>query len=142
MDQLFLFDDYLPNNNLKLDDEYYFEKFLKIYVDKKIKKIFISVYPKSRPFWVLYVLLCKNDVLYVGITKNIKKRMFQHFFSKKNSSAVTIKHDPIKVIKLMKTNETLESRAAKFYENRYVLLAEKLVKNKKIYGGLRHIENT
>lgn len=133
--QLFLYDDYKPNNKLNINDINYKQKFKELYVDKKIYKKYNLVYPSTSPFYILYVILCENNILYVGITKNIKKRMFQHFFANKKKCKTTANNKAKMLLKILITNEKDTSNMAKKYENRYVKLCNKIVKNYKIYGG-------
>ena len=51
---------------------------------------------------VTYVLLCENDVYYVGKTKQLHRRLTNHFNN--NGSVVTKTFKPIKVVKLLAGN--------------------------------------
>jgi len=45
---------------------------------------------------VTYVLLCENDIYYVGKTKQLHNRLTNHFSG--NGTVVTRTHPPIKVV--------------------------------------------
>ena len=47
---------------------------------------------------VTYVLLCENNVYYVGTTKDLKHRIQQHFNG--NGASVTKHFKPVKLVKV------------------------------------------
>jgi len=59
-------------------------------------------------YWYLYILLCKNNKLYTGITKDVEARFLLH---KENKGAkFTQKNKPIKVVYVEKLNSFSEAR--------------------------------
>ena len=85
--------------------------------------------------WKLYFLLCENNVIYIGITRRYKveNRIKKHIKGK--GAIATKKNKPIKLLKVIDTNEIEQSNAAKLYENNAVRLCNILCKNHKILGG-------
>ena len=51
---------------------------------------------------VTYVLLCEDNVYYVGTTRNLKHRIEQHF--KGAGSSVTKQFKPVKLVKIYPGN--------------------------------------
>ena len=51
---------------------------------------------------VTYVLLCEDGVYYIGITKNLKHRVEQHFQG--NGSSITKQFKPVKLVKVYTGN--------------------------------------
>lgn len=88
----------------------------------------------SYPYWTLYILECENNFIYVGITRcSVYHRYYKH---KKRKGALSTKmYQPIRILKIISTLETEQSKAAVNYENRCVRLCKILLKNKKILGG-------
>lgn len=63
--------------------------------------------------WFVYVLLCKDNSLYTGISNNPQKRFLEHLSGK--GGRYTRSHKPIKIIYLEKQvnkNEALKREAS------------------------------
>ncbi len=58
--------------------------------------------------WYLYILLCKNNKLYIGITKDVKKRFELHKINK--GAKFTQKNKPIKIVYIEKLYSLSEAR--------------------------------
>lgn len=65
--------------------------------------------------WFLYVLECTDNRYYVGITYNVKKRLWNHFNGRKGAVFTTI-YPPIKCIELFKLPTEVWDEA-ELYEN-------------------------
>ena len=61
--------------------------------------------------WCVYVLRCRNNYLYIGITNNLEKRMTAH--EKGSGSKFVKSHKPFELIKVIYCTD---SRAAKKLE--------------------------
>jgi len=87
---------------------------------------------KNYPKWVIYFLLLNDDEIYVGITSiGVKKRIKKHI---KGKGSIHTKNKKIQLLKIISINTESQSIAAKL-ENRAARLCQKLIKNKKIWGG-------
>lgn len=65
-----------------------------------------------------YVLLLQKNNFYIGWTRNIKKRLFDHF--NKPTTKWVRKYKPIKVIEIVKNaNKTIEKQLLIKYQNIY-----------------------
>ncbi|MEE1154711.1 MAG: GIY-YIG nuclease family protein [Acutalibacteraceae bacterium] len=47
--------------------------------------------------YYIYMLRCKDNSIYTGITVNLEKRMNQHFTKSKQCAKYTLNHTPIKL---------------------------------------------
>lgn len=89
---------------------------------------------KNYPYYVIYFLLLNNDEIYIGITRQtVQNRVNQHIKGKRGS--IHTKNKKIKILKIIQLNEINISYAANL-ENRASKLTQKIIKNKKIWGGL------
>ena len=80
-----------------------------------------------------YMLRCKDNSIYTGITNNLNKRMSEHFSKHKNGAKYTKSHDAIKVEAVWQTKE--KSLACKLeYNIKHLTKIEKenLIIRKKI----------
>ena len=67
-------------------------------------------YDKSS--WCVYVLLCRNNYLYIGMTKNLQKRMAAH--EKGNGSKFVRSHNPFKLLKVIYCIDEKEARKLEY----------------------------
>ena len=81
-------------------------------------KVFIFVSSKGKmersnhqSMWCVYVLRCRNNYLYIGMTNNLQKRMTAH--EKGSGSKFVQSHKPFELIKVIYCTD---SRAAKKLE--------------------------
>jgi predicted GIY-YIG superfamily endonuclease len=88
---------------------------------------------KNYPFYVIYFLCLNNDEIYIGITnKTVQKRVNKHI---KGKGSIHTKNKKIKILKIIPTYLINMSNAAHL-ENRACKLTQKIIKNKKVWGGL------
>ncbi len=64
--------------------------------------------------WYLYILECKDNSYYCGITKNINKRLYEHNHTKKASKYVKARRP----VKLIYTSFPLDQHSALIYEKK------------------------
>lgn len=50
--------------------------------------------------YYIYILLCEGNTLYTGITKDLSKRMTEHFLTLKTCAKFTRSHKPEKIVGL------------------------------------------
>lgn len=82
----------------------------------------------------IYVLLLEGDYYYVGMSTNIRLRLWEHFkMGKKSGSAWTRKHKPLKVIHLSKIVGNITR--LKEIENEVTLRLAKLKGFEKVRGA-------
>ena len=53
---------------------------------------------KSNDEWFVYIIECKNNSFYTGITKNVKRRFFEHQYVNKKASKYCLKLRPLKLM--------------------------------------------
>lgn len=58
--------------------------------------------------WYLYILLCKNNKLYIGISKDVETRFLLHKINK--GAKFTQKNKPIRVVYTEKLNSLSEAK--------------------------------
>ena len=56
-----------------------------------------------------YMLRCKDNSIYTGITNDIEKRMNDHFSKSKNGAKYTKSHDALRLEIAWKTNEKTDA---------------------------------
>ena len=87
---------------------------------------------KNYPKWVIYFLLLNDNEIYVGITiRGVKNRIKKHINGK---GSIYTANKKIQLLKIIKTEKELQSEAAKL-ENRAAKLTQRLIKDKKVWGG-------
>lgn len=74
--------------------------------------------------YYIYVLRCKGNSLYTGITNNIEKRINAHFSRSKTAAKYTKSHQPENIEIIWKTREKANACRLEFY-------FKKLTKNQK-----------
>lgn len=62
--------------------------------------------------WCVYVLLCRKNYLYIGITNNLQKRMTAH--EQGNGSKFVKSHKPFKLIKTICCMDEREARKMEY----------------------------
>ena len=62
--------------------------------------------------WFVYIIECKNNSLYTGISKNVNRRFFEHQFIDKKASKYCLKLRPLK-LRYVSTNYVNRSDASK-----------------------------
>lgn len=62
--------------------------------------------------WCVYVLLCRKNYLYIGITNNLKKRMAAH--EQGNGSKFVKSHRPFELIKIIYCVDSTEARKLEY----------------------------
>lgn len=61
--------------------------------------------------YYIYMLRCKDNSIYTGITTDIKRRMKEHFSKNEKCAKYTFNHDALKLEKLWQTeNRSLASK--------------------------------
>lgn len=107
-----------------------------IYINKNKSMIPIEIelyHIRNYPKWVIYFLLLDDNEIYVGITiKAVKKRIKKHM---KCKGSIHTANKKIQLLKIIKTEKILQSDAAKL-ENRAAKLTQRLIKHKKVWGGI------
>lgn len=53
---------------------------------------------KSNDEWFVYIIECKNNSFYTGISKNVKRRFFEHQYVNKKASKYCLKLRPLKLM--------------------------------------------
>lgn len=82
----------------------------------------------------IYVLLLENDCYYVGMSTNIRLRLWEHFkMGNKSGSAWTRKNKPLKVIHLSEISGNITN--LKEIENDFTLRLAKLKGFEKVRGA-------
>ncbi len=91
--------------------------------------------------YYIYVLRCSDNSLYTGITTDVKRRVGQHYYKKKQCAKYTKSHD---VTALEAVWQAHDKNTALRYENQIKSLAkadkEKLIKGEGIFLELERIE--
>ena len=62
--------------------------------------------------WCVYVLLCRNNYLYIGMTNNLEKRMAAH--EKGNGSKFVRSHRPFELSKKIYCKDEKEARKLEY----------------------------
>ena len=74
--------------------------------------------------YYIYMLRCEDNSIYTGITKDIKKRMEEHFSKDKNCAKYTLRHNAKKLEAVWQTeNRALASKLEFRIVSRYSLTA-------------------
>lgn len=81
---------------------------------------------KRNDDWFVYIIECKNNSFYTGISKNVKRRFFEHQFVDKKASKYCLRLRPLK-LRYVSVNFTNRSDASK---EEYRI--RKLSRNKKL----------
>jgi len=82
-----------------------------------------SIATPSNKDWIVYILLCRDNTLYTGITNNIGKRLITH--NKGTASRYTRARLPVKLLKLSRCMSKEEAL-------RLEIKIKKLPKNRKL----------
>lgn len=93
--------------------------------------------------YYIYMLRCKDNSLYTGITTDISRRMDEHFSKNDRCAKYTFRHDALKLEKLWQTeNRSLASKLEFNIKRLNKLQKEKLIVNDNSFEELlsSHIE--
>lgn len=93
--------------------------------------------------YYVYMLRCKDNSLYTGITTNISRRMEEHFSKNEKCAKYTFHHDVLKLEKLWTTeNRSLASKLEFNIKKLNKLQKENLIINDDLFEKLLsdHIE--
>lgn len=75
--------------------------------------------------WYLYILKCKDESLYTGITTNVERRIKEHNFDNKKGSKALRGKRPVKVVHIEEFNSSEKARkreiAIKHWKREYKL---------------------
>lgn len=63
----------------------------------------------------IYILECSDGSYYTGITKNIKRRMEEHFLKKKNGAKYTKSHQPERVLMVWEANSWTDAASIEYF---------------------------
>lgn len=59
-------------------------------------------------FYYVYIIRCSDNVLYIGFTNNIERRIIEHNFERIKSS-FTYKRRPVKLVFLQEFNDVVQA---------------------------------
>ncbi|MBI5640825.1 MAG: GIY-YIG nuclease family protein [Nitrospirae bacterium] len=62
--------------------------------------------------WCVYVLRCRNDALYIGLTNNVHKRLGEH--EKGTGSKYVRSQRPFRLVKTIPCNNASEARSLEY----------------------------
>lgn len=81
--------------------------------------------------YYIYIIRCKDNSLYTGITNDIERRMNEHIFKTKKCAKYTLRHTAIKLEKAWKTeNRSFASKLEYNLKKISKLKKEELIINK------------
>lgn len=67
---------------------------------------------KDKGIWYVYVLKCRNNFLYTGLTNNIEKRLKEH--ERGTGSKFVRSHKPFELIKTIPCENASEARSLEY----------------------------
>ena len=83
--------------------------------------------------YYIYMLRCKDNTIYTGITVDIKRRMEEHFSKNEKCAKYTYTHNAKKLEAVWKTeNKSLASKLEYAIKKLTKTKKEELIKNKKL----------
>ena len=83
--------------------------------------------------YYIYMLRCKDNTIYTGITVDIKRRMEEHFSKNEKCAKYTYTHNAKKLEAVWKTeNKSLASKLEYAIKKLTKAKKEELIRNKKI----------
>lgn len=83
--------------------------------------------------YYIYMLRCKDNTIYTGITVDIKRRMDEHFSKNEKCAKYTYTHNAKKLEAVWKTeNKSLASKLEYAIKKLTKTKKEELIKNKKL----------